>query len=87
MRWKPTATSLAAWDSMAEREGFEPSKPCGLHTFQACALDQLCDLSEFTNYSTTTSQRRSAKKYSQELQRKHHAQAFEKDLEELLEVQ
>ena len=24
---------------MAEREGFEPSIPCGIHTFQACAFD------------------------------------------------
>ena len=23
---------------MAEREGFEPSIPCGMHAFQACAL-------------------------------------------------
>ena len=29
----------------SEREGFEPSMPCGIHAFQACALDQLCDLS------------------------------------------
>ena len=29
----------------AEREGFEPSIPFGIHAFQACALDQLCDLS------------------------------------------
>lgn len=25
--------------SLAEREGFEPSIPCGMHAFQACALD------------------------------------------------
>jgi hypothetical protein len=24
---------------MAENEGFEPSVPCGTHTFQACSLD------------------------------------------------
>ena len=27
-------------DALAEREGFEPSNPFGLHTFQACALGQ-----------------------------------------------
>ena len=32
---------------MAERAGFEPAVPCGTHAFQACALDQLCDLSMF----------------------------------------
>ncbi len=25
---------------MAERVGFEPTNPCRLHTFQACALNQ-----------------------------------------------
>ena len=33
---------------MAEKEGFEPSKPFrGLHDFQSCALDQLGDFSKF----------------------------------------
>ena len=30
---------------LAERQGFEPWKPCDLRAFQARALDQLCDLS------------------------------------------
>ncbi len=31
---------------MAEKEGFEPSRPFrGLHDFQSCALDQLGDFS------------------------------------------
>ena len=25
--------------NMAVREGFEPSRPCDLHTFQACSFD------------------------------------------------
>ena len=33
---------------LAEKEGFEPSKPFrGLHDFQSCALDQLGDFSKF----------------------------------------
>ena len=32
---------------MAEKEGFEPSRPFrGLHDFQSCALDQLGDFSK-----------------------------------------
>ena len=32
--------------SVAEKEGFEPSRPFrGLHDFQSCALDQLGDFS------------------------------------------
>ncbi len=32
---------------MAEKEGFEPSKPFwGLHDFQSCALGQLRDFSK-----------------------------------------
>ena len=31
--------SVSLW-FMAERAGFEPANPCGLHTFQACALGQ-----------------------------------------------
>ncbi len=31
---------------LAERKGFGPLIPCGIHAFQACALDQLCDLSK-----------------------------------------
>ena len=42
---------------MAEKEGFEPSKPFwGLHDFQSCALGQLRDVSKFCNqlaYNTT----------------------------------
>ncbi len=30
------ATAFA--NAVAEREGFEPSIPCGMHAFQACAL-------------------------------------------------
>ena len=30
---------MSLW-SVAERAGFEPANPCGLHTFQACALGQ-----------------------------------------------
>ena len=42
---------------MAEKEGFEPSRPFrGLHDFQSCALDQLGDFSiaapEFSFYKT-----------------------------------
>ena len=34
------------WLSLAEKEGFEPSRPFrGLHDFQSCALDQLGDFS------------------------------------------
>ena len=33
---------------MAEKEGFEPSKPFwGLHDFQSCALGQLRDFSKW----------------------------------------
>ena len=36
---------------MAEKEGFEPSKPFwGLHDFQSCALDQLRDFSVLLNF-------------------------------------
>ncbi len=28
------------WFDMAEREGFEPSIRCRIHTFQACAFDR-----------------------------------------------
>ncbi len=33
------ARTKRALTFMAEKEGFEPSKPFGLHTFQACAFD------------------------------------------------
>ena len=31
---------------MAEREGFEPPRPFGLHDFESCAFDQLGHLSK-----------------------------------------
>ena len=38
---------------MAEKEGFEPSRPFrGLHDFQSCALDQLGDFSIAVKHST-----------------------------------
>ena len=38
---------------MAEKEGFEPSRPFrGLHDFQSCALDQLGDFSMVVNCFT-----------------------------------
>ena len=38
---------------MAEKEGFEPSRPFrGLHDFQSCALDQLGDFSIVADCST-----------------------------------
>ena len=48
---------------MAEKEGFEPSRPFrGLHDFQSCALDQLGDFSIavdcFCRYSYRVPQRR-----------------------------
>ena len=48
---------------MAEKEGFEPSRPFrGLHDFQSCALDQLGDFSIvadcFYRYSYSVSQQR-----------------------------
>ena len=36
----------------AERAGFEPATPCGVHDFQSCALDQLCDLSSSSKIIT-----------------------------------
>src|ERR1700677_4731980 len=29
---------LEVWEGMAERQGFEPWIPCGIHAFQACAF-------------------------------------------------
>jgi hypothetical protein len=37
--------------SLAERAGFEPATPFGVHDFQSCALDQLCDLSTLRDYN------------------------------------
>lgn len=35
---------------MAVGQGFEPWIPCGIHDFQSCALDQLCDPTIKLNY-------------------------------------
>ena len=43
---KPPYFQQIRWLSVAEKEGFEPSRPFrGLHDFQSCALDQLGDFS------------------------------------------
>ncbi len=36
---KKPLKSVAFLNSVAEGEGFEPSKPFDLHTFQACSFD------------------------------------------------
>jgi hypothetical protein len=38
-------------NNLAERAGFEPATPFGVHDFQSCALDQLCDLSRDRDYN------------------------------------
>ena len=43
------ARSGRAFLFMAVREGFEPSKPCDLHTFQACSFDH-SDTSPIKSY-------------------------------------
>jgi hypothetical protein len=44
------AVSLYLRGGVAVREGFEPSKPFGLHTFQACSFGR-SDTSPYTSYS------------------------------------
>ena len=51
---------------LAEREGFEPSIPCGIHAFQACALDHYAT-SPWWYYIRTVSQN---KAYNQEFETK-----------------
>ena len=38
---------------MAEREGFEPSIPCGIHTFQACAFGRSATSPQLLTFGKT----------------------------------
>lgn len=33
---------IEEYENLAEKEGFEPSVPCGTHAFQACQLNHSC---------------------------------------------
>lgn len=37
---KPAFALMGFGAAMAERVGFEPTIPCGIHAFQACALNR-----------------------------------------------